>query len=495
MGIFSRNLVLIQDFTIYGVNEVYQHQNSTILMKKSFFCGFVALMAIASHAQDFAGYRDGNYSGVNGVFFNPANIADSRYKLDINLFSLSTSLGNNQASYSLKNIGETFNGDSIKNQIFGNNAGPASGQLNLNMIGPSFMVNLDQKSAFAVTTRGRTMMNVIDIDGKLINQVLDDMNYNDPALPYTISSGQNMRVAINAWSEIGLSYSRVLYAKDKNFLKAGVTVKYLGGVGNAFLNIDNLKATINADEVARDAYLNNTTGRIGVGLGGVNVTDFDPGDLPKMESTGLGFDLGFVYEFRPAQSTRRDQNKYKFKLGVALLDIGSIKYDKDMGRSGSYDINVTGSERLYFNDFDNVDIDQFRNYFESRPQYFTAANTNAETSYSVSLPTTLHVDMDYHLSKGFYISAASQLSLAGKMAKAYNPLYYSGFSITPRVEGKSIGLYVPVSYNELTKMNAGVTLRLGPLFVGSASALSALMGESKQADVHVGLRFGFMRKK
>jgi hypothetical protein len=50
-------------------------------MKKCYL--FFILFAIAtmiSHAQIFPGYRTGNYTGVNGVFFNPANIADNRYK-------------------------------------------------------------------------------------------------------------------------------------------------------------------------------------------------------------------------------------------------------------------------------------------------------------------------------------------------------------------------------------------------------------------------------
>ncbi|MEI9957336.1 MAG: hypothetical protein WDM90_13830 [Ferruginibacter sp.] len=33
--------------------------------------------AKASTAQSYLGYRSSNYNGVNGVFFNPANIADS----------------------------------------------------------------------------------------------------------------------------------------------------------------------------------------------------------------------------------------------------------------------------------------------------------------------------------------------------------------------------------------------------------------------------------
>ena len=455
----------------------------------------ICALSLSSIAQDFPGYRNSNYAGVNGVFFNPANIADSRYKFDFNLFSVSSLVGNNQATFKLENITETFDGDNIKNQIFGKNAGPASGLLSVNLNGPSFMFNVGKKNSFAVTTRARAMMNVIDLDGKLVNSVIDGFDYDDPTLPYTLSSNQNMRLAFNAWSEIGASYARVLSDKGPHFFKGGVTVKYIGGAGNVFMNIDNLKGTLNGDKVAMDGYLSNTTGRVGVGVAGVDLSNFEVGDALKMESSGLGFDVGFVYEYRPNDGkTKNDQNKYKWKVGVSLLDVGSVKYDKDMAKSGAYDINVTGNKRLYFKDFDNVDIEDYNAYFKARPQYFTPASSNAETTLSVALPTTVNVSVDYNVHKGFYISASGQFAAAGGN-KMYNPQYYSGFSVTPRLEGKIFGLYLPISYNELTKMNAGLSMRLGPLFVGSGSVISALVGESKQVDVHLGLRVGILKKK
>ncbi|MEI9957341.1 MAG: hypothetical protein WDM90_13855 [Ferruginibacter sp.] len=41
----------------------------------------------------------------------------------------------------------------------------------------------------------------------------------------------------------------------------------------------------------------------------------------------------------------------------------------------------------------------------------------------------------------------------------------------------------------------GASFRFGPLYVGSGSVLSALLGNSKQADVHLGLRIGILQKK
>ena len=97
------------------------------------------VISSSSFAQDFPGYRSSNYSGVNSVFFNPANIADSRYRWDINVFSIGTLLVNNNASFSFKELRD-FEDDKIKTQLFGDKAGPASGLLTGNVFGPSFMI-------------------------------------------------------------------------------------------------------------------------------------------------------------------------------------------------------------------------------------------------------------------------------------------------------------------------------------------------------------------
>ncbi len=462
---------------------------------------FLLHLAQAISAQDFPGYRAGNYTGVNGVFFNPANIADSRYRWDFNLFSLSTSVGNNQASFNLKNIAETFNGDSLVNKFIGKNAGASSGNVSAAIHGPSLLFNAGRKSAFSFTSRARVMLNAVDIEGKLVDKILNDVA-NDPQLPYTINSSENMRVLVNGWSEFAVSYARIIKEEGKHFLKGGVSLKYLAGVANGYVQLDRLNTTINEDPINFDGYFSNSTGRLQLALGGIDISDFDVDKLTSFKSTGIGADIGFVYEYRPHvekyqrndSSWRRDLNKYKFRIGVALLDIGSNKYTRDAQRSGSYDINITGSEKLYATQFNGLEIDSLKSFFDKNPQYFSPAAGNNDANYKVGLPTTLQIDADYHFHRGFYLSMAGQLSLASTKNKPYNSQYYSALSITPRYEGNGFGLYLPLSYNQLTSFNAGVSLRMGPFFIGSGSVLTALMGDSKQADVHLGLRFGSLQK-
>lgn len=470
---------------------------------KTWMAALAVATALPAAAQDFPGYRAGNYTGVNGVFFNPANIADSRYRFDVNLFSLNTYVGNDQASFKLKDVFKnSFEFDTLKNQMFGHNAGASSGMANFTVHGPSVMVSIGEKTGIAFTTRVRAVTNIRDMDGKLVDKLTSDFE-NDASLPYTIQSQENMQLAVHGWTEFGVSFARTLLQKEKHFLKGGFTAKYLAGAANMYLNIGNFNGTLVENNIADDVELMNTTGRIGMGFGGVNISDFDPEDLLEMKSTGFGGDIGFVYEWRPdaekhtygdKHQSRRDRNKYKLKVGVALLDIGKINYERDVQRSGDYDINITGSERLSLSELGDQELDEFKQYFNARPQFFTPAATNNDAEYDVALPTSLQLDVDYSLSNKFYVHGGAQLSLAKTDNKPYNTAYYNGFTLTPRYEGRAFGAYLPLNYNGLTEFNAGLSLRFGPLFLGSGSVLSALMGESKQADFHVGLRFGGLHK-
>jgi hypothetical protein len=434
-----------------------------------------------SFSQDLAGYRTGNYTGVNAVFSNPANIAGSRYKWDVNLFSLNVMIGNDKASYSLKDITHSLDGDSLKERIAGAKSGLTSAMLSMNMIGPSFMFNVGEKNAFAFTSRVRVMANTKHVDGKLLNQFISE-DVGDPGLPYDFSTAGDNLISVNAWTEFGASYGRVIYDEGMHYLKGGITLKYLAGVTNSYLQMSNLKGTIDAD--AHGVYLSQTSGVLGLGFGGTRLDDVSDGHLGSLNSSGFGGDLGFVYEFRPTP------NEYKLKAGIALLDIGAIRYRQDTSRTGAYTASITGGEKAYLNDFGEVD--SYKEFFNSHPQYFTPVSSANGSTYSVGLPTTLQLNLDYHIYRGFYADLSTQLSLAGN--KPYNSCYYNAYTLTPRWEGPTFGFYLPVNYNTLTHFNTGFCFRLGPLFLGSGSALSALVKDSKQADFYFGVRFGGLRK-
>ncbi|HVU57342.1 MAG TPA: DUF5723 family protein [Puia sp.] len=446
----------------------------------TFLC-FAGVIPISSFSQDLAGLRTGNYTGVDGVFFNPANIAGSKYKWDVNLWSLNLMVGNDNASYSLKDLTHSLNGDTLKQRIAGAKSGTTSAMMNLDLLGPSFMVSIGKKNAFAFTSRVRVMANTKEVDGKLLNQFITE-DVDDPELPYTFSTSGDNKISVNAWTEFGASFGRVLLDQGPHYFKGGITLKYLAGVANGYLQMTQLQGVLGADPTG--VYMTQTSGTLGVGFGGTRIDDIKDGHLGGLHSSGFGGDIGFVYEFRPLP------HGYLLRAGIALVDVGSISYKQDASRTGTYSTHILAGQKLYVDDFGAVD--NYNSFLQSHPQYFTPVPLGNGSSYSVSLPTSLHLDLDYHVLKGLYANLSSQFSLAAN--KPYNSSYYNAFVLTPRWENRHFGFYLPVGYNALTHFNAGFSARVGPFFFGSGSVLSAVLKDSKQADFFLGFRFGGLRK-
>jgi hypothetical protein len=179
------------------------------------------LLTFVSNAQSFFGFQHDNYAGVNAVMSNPANIVDSRFRTDINIFSGDVNLTNSYYSFTLN---ELFNDNYYSQENTTNTSGSNSLYTKVDILGPSFMFNIAKNQSIAFTTRLRGIGHITNLDGNLINSINDNDAFGD----YSISN-QNFSIASNSWGELGGTYARVLFDKGTHFLKAGVTLKYLFG--------------------------------------------------------------------------------------------------------------------------------------------------------------------------------------------------------------------------------------------------------------------------
>ena len=70
-----------------------------LLISSSFlFCGATI------SAQSYLGIVNSNYAGVTGMELQPASIVDSRYRFDISLFGLSSTIANNYVGLEPKGL-------------------------------------------------------------------------------------------------------------------------------------------------------------------------------------------------------------------------------------------------------------------------------------------------------------------------------------------------------------------------------------------------------
>lgn len=439
-------------------------------MKNKFLILALCMSIHFANAQSYFGYLYDNYSGVHAVMYNPANLVDSRFKTDINIFSASV-LGTNDY-YSAK-LSDMFKNDfDFENQATKHALSSNSFVTNLDILGPSFMFNINPKNSIAFFTRGRSILHISNVDGKLLSEIMDD-NSNTS---FNVNN-QNFNIVANGWAEYGISYARVLSDKGKHFFKGGLSLKYLAGYGNGYIKAENLSYTY-LDTGNANTSITTTTGFLHT----ANMNSLE-GDSPTNNTgSGIGADIGFTYEYRPNfdqyQYTDKngktqyfkDKNKYLWRVGVALTDLGKIKYNDTQEKT--YSANATYTDAQYDA---NSNLDAY---------YPIIAQANTTTAY---MPTTLHANIDYNINSRFYLNFNTDLRL--KNPTDTNVTYITNtYSLTPRYEVKWLSVYTPISYLEYSGLQAGFGFRVGPLFVGSGSVITALLNETKALDAHLGLK-------
>ena len=464
-----------------------------MLMRKHYIFLFLGLvLTFHSLAQTYPGYQTGNYTGVNGVFFNPANIADNRFKWDINLLAIHAFAGNDQTGLKFSDMTGSFHADSLKTKLLRGNQ-KVNSLLYTDVLGPSFMIGLSARTSIAFTTRTRVFGNAKDVNGDLALAAIDAGS----GIPSSFTfNSNNSLVHAMGWTELGGSLGQVFTKKNgHHFFKGGISLKYLAGTADSYLRTNNLQGTV--EQSGGSTYLGPASGVLFLNSTGQDFSDYKFKDFFKFNGSGFGGDIGFVYEWRPTADysmyeTNRFANKYRIKIGISLLDVGKIKFSKSSNTASYYQVNIPASGAYDLNQFSGKSISEYKQMLDASPEYFTGGQPKS-SSYSVNLPTILRADFDWLPGAGFGLNFAAQVNMNNSdYFRLYN---FNSYSITPRWENQWFSVELPLNYNDMTEFNAGLGFRVGPLFFGSGSILSALVHESKQADAYVGIHFGIPYRK
>lgn len=455
-----------------------------------------SLLLLRAKGQPFAGYQSGNYTGVNGVFFNPANIADNRYQWDINIAAVNGFTGFSSPGLHFGDIVHGLTADTLKEALLRGNAKMSTIAYG-DVLGPSFMIGLGPRTAFAFTTRTRVFSNTKDINGDLFNSVFEASGPHI-ASPIGVIADYPSFVHTTGWTEFGLSIARVFTKQgNPNFFKGGITLKYLAGTADASLTMNNLNAVL-ADQGGAAYFVGPSSGSMTFqATAGANFSKYQLNDIFKFSGNGFGGDIGFVYEWRPKvdysiYENDRFANKYKLKIGLALLDFGRISFSRSSNVSGNYSMNIPAGQQYDLRKMQGSSISEFRNVMDASPEFFTPGQPPAN-SYSINLPATVQAGADWLLKKGFGLNVGARVNI--NPAREDGLYEFNTYWLTPRWENSHYGVELPVSYHDMTGFNAGIGFRVGPLFFGSGSVLSSLFMKSKQVDFYAGLHIGILYKK
>ncbi len=432
------------------------------------------MFSITADAQHNLGIATGNWSSTNSLYLNPANIADSRERFTIDVVSINASIENNLGTLgSFSNFSKAVNNGNTDNLFNYSNRNtfsllaPA-----VDIHGPGAMISINHKHSLALTTRIRGFNQFNNFD-KSLYRTINDPNYvinGDVDL-----TSKNFNYTAHLWTEVGLTYGVVLIDEGESELRAGVTLRYLGGIGYVGLKGNNLDAHFRSG--TDSFYVKNTDLEFASNIlstknalvNGISNNSIFSEFFGNKDGRGVGGDIGVVYDYFPDPELHKHnhdgRNGYKVRLSASVTDIGSVMYKSSVNSNA----NVTGNGYITGQGLiDNVtNFDEFRNY--AKKQGFTADTAKASTK--VYMPTALVIGADYNIRKNIYVNATFIGNVANR--QNFGNSYYNQVTVTPRYDRRLFTIGVPITYSMLTNgMRMGLGLRFMGLFAGSDDMLT-----------------------
>ncbi len=459
---------------------------------KNIYLFILFIVTINLKSQDFLGFNQSNYAGVTGVYQQPASIVDGRMKFDMNLIGINVGIYNNYIGLKREAIKKTGSWTNptfpafddpkfAENYLFEKvNSKDKSLIFSNRVTGPSFMININRKNAIAITTGLRNYINIDGVSQELSKLAFEEFKY--PSLWVQNLENKNLSIQEMSWAEYGLTFAHVFKEDNQHYFKGGATAKLLQGIQSAYVFVNDLKYNFQTDttlslfnsQVNYGHSDNFDFSNVSLNGGGSSaVFDF------SQAYPGVGLDLGAVYEWRPSYLKykydmdgekdlwRKDQNKYKLKIGFSITDIGSIKFKKG-ATSGNFNADVG-----YWN-LKPINPKSVKELDDTLLNRFSGTRGTGQ-SYKMNLPTALSLQIDYLIWKDVYVNLTPYIAFQFKNndTKVHD---FSSITLTPRWDHKWFGVFIPIQYNFLSGPRAGAAVRLGPLVVGSTN-LAPLIGQ------------------
>lgn len=464
------------------------------------------------NAQNYLGVYGSNYSGVMGTDIQPASFVDSRFLVDVNLASFNFGAWTNALSFDTKDMPKWWTKSFLDSnysawmdpdstffdRYITRGYGPDTKKTigfynNIQVDVLNFMFHIKPTIAIGAAVKFRSITNVDDVDPKLAFLGENSLDY--PALWNQQFNEELLNFNHLSWMEYGFIYSQVLKDDGEHFMKIGGKAKLLSGYSAAYFHTKNFDYNLYNEDTSQ--YL---AGDFSYGYS----TGLLSGDeqIKSASKMGFGVDLGFVYEWRPdwkkykydmdgeTDLWRRDQEKYKLRAGISILDIGGMKFTKG-GLSRNFSVNTSNLFDLQvFNSAGSLaEVDGVIDSLVNNPTTGWKENEEVGNTFFMNLPTALSLQADYHIWKWFYVNATGMISLQSR--KNPNQVRVPNqFTLTPSFDHAWFGFHVPLSYNKYSGFKAGIGTRLGPLTIG-VNDLGFLFATGKKingAAFYAGLR-------
>lgn len=437
---------------------------------------FITTFAYSQHS--FVGIQNSPRKGMVHAAMNPAELNHLTRKVEINLFSVGATVSNNILTFQ----------DIIKEEelldLALDRAGdrPINASAEAHLLGPSFGFSVN-KWSFGFLSQALVKGDIINLDADL-GSAFSDGSFQDDFYEVEINSSSNQRVNVSGYAKLGLMAGREVWANDKNLITAGGSFNFF--VPGVYVNmgLSNLQGTYlqNQDQ----SSLSNASGTLNISY----PQDLDDWDIEDqmLDRFSLSNISGFAMDLGVTHQLKKD-GVAKLSSGLTIKNLGSLNLGSGQ-TNNSYAMDIPEGEYLRLDLLDG-DLDEIENQLLNSG-YFTKNSQSGATR--ANLPTMLAVYTDLSVSRIFQVSIYAHHRLSNQSSNDQLTVQ-NVFSIVPRLTLGGFEIYSPWSNYEVSGLTGGAGLRFGGFFVGSQSVLTGFLSDTQQVDVHVGLSFGFGKRK
>lgn len=478
------------------------------MMKKITLASSLLLsLSISANAQRYFGVATGDYLPTKSVYLNPALIADSKLKWSVDLFSLNATIDQNYGTINTDGIfkamtSSDFSLNTIDKMLTKGDRERFDLMAGFDVNVLNAYASFKNKHHFGLNYRVRTAANIRDYDAAIFTSLYGS---DESTTALNVS---NMRLNVNSWSELGLSYATTLWQNDKAAFSFGATAKYLGGLSYMGANIGEVRGTFNSDptNVTRGT-INADAIRLNASTSNNMDQDFN-GILNRAKAlfdgtaSGFGGDLGFTYVIKQNPSKinyemdgRTDnidptKSRYKWRFSAAVTDLGMINY------KNTTNFTANGAGVLSVDSIsDRVDnFSELRGYMSRRGISTTYQDKTG--TQRIYLPASIVLGADYNINNKFFANATYIHGFVPN-TESFSPFTASQLTVTPRFEQKIVTIGLPLTYNFFTEnFKAGLGVRVSGFYFGTDDAL-ALVGSknSKGVNMYFGAQIPIVKNR
>ncbi len=425
---------------------------------------FLLFLSANAHSQEQFGASPSNYTPTLSVFTNPSSMLDAKTWLDIHIVGAGAYAMNNLAFVEnsgilplLRNRDRTFDNSSVKFDRGRNNYKV----YNRNFVNVLSGVWSQGDHAAGLFFNARSFTIARGVSEDLISMIESSLQGVEVLKnqPYDFSE---MYLSSVNFGEIQVSYGYTFYKRKRDMWMGGISVKKFVPIAGAAFQNNDLRFNLSSDTSFNYLF-----------------ADMDAMFVQQTDNFfkgGMGLDLGVTYQkmerdcrgyFPNSKRMGCRTGAYRYKVGVSILDIGSVKFNvEDVQRQG---IRIN-EPNLYYSNYSEVNTDSIFQAIESLDTIIN--DENVGNANKIHLPTALSVQFDYNIYDSKVYAFGSLMQGLPISKKKFGLRRANSLMIGARFESRFFDISMPISLYEYTTPQIGLSMRIYCLTIGTDKLLS-----------------------